>query len=81
MTYEDKGLQRVNEETGETELFDRTLTVNWEFWVDDGGMLVQTLSERDLQTYTEWTLTEISGVGEANVITAPATSTVVLYED
>ena len=80
LTYEDKDLIHVNEE-GEEELFDRTLTVNWEFWVDDGGMLVQTLSERDLQTYSEWTLTKISGVGEPNVITAPATSTIVLYED
>ena len=76
--YEDE--ERVNEETGETETYDLVLTDIWQFWIDDTGMLVKTLQEADRETYTAWSVTEISGVGEPNVITRPATSTVVLSE-
>lgn len=77
--YEDRS--RVNEETGEKELYDLEINNVWDFWVDDGGMLVQTLKEQEKESLTKWTLTKVSGVGQPNVITAPASSTVVLYED
>lgn len=80
LTREVEGVERVNEETGEVERSYWELTDVWEFWIDDSGMLVRTFREQRRQYHTTWRLTEISGVGEPNVITRPATSTVVRPE-
>ena len=67
--------------TNEEEPISRTVTDNWDFWIDDSGMLVQT--EYELvgpEGDRSKSIVKISGVGEANTITAPAMSEIVQSE-